>query len=581
MKKGCIVKHPFFASICSLFIVDIHPNYLHLPPKTAGLMKKLFSVTCLFSTIFCLAILLSASSPGSGSEDNIKNLISKAEEMLKIDPSKAIYYSNMAIAEARKIENQSQLAKALSTLGEAYMNQGDFDMGFESMTNALENIPADRPDLSAYIFLRLSGCYTKLGDLETAFQYVDKAIDICKKADDQKNLAMCYNSQGLVYILVPDNKKAEESFKKALDINRRLGNKKVVAANLNNLCLYEGNTNEKIAMLREAIAINDSLGTVWSLGENYNNLGTQYFYSKDYLKGLAALDTAMMYARQINAKELISDNYRYASWIHEAMGNYSKAFISLKSLYEMEQNLSSKDEMRQIELNLIQKRLKAKEHEMIVQEQAFQIKSLRMQSFIAILIAIAGLLLLLYVIFHNRQQKRIQILEASKKLDEQEKELIALKLHQAEVEAQAVQQELDYNRQELTDFAFFVRSRNDLLANIQSMLKEGYKLSGAEMDAHLRSINAYISQFNARNSETEVLIDKVNARFIDKLSKLHPDLSKNEQRLASLLRIGLSTKEIASVIDSTPKTVNMARYRLRKHLNLETDESLTEYMKSI
>lgn len=544
-------------------------------------MKKLFSVTCLFSTIFCLAILLSASSPESGSEDNIKNLISKAEEMLKIDPSKAIYYSNMAIAEARKIENQSQLARALSTLGEAYMNQGDFDMGFESMTNALEYIPADRSDLSAYIFLRLSGCYTKLGDLETAFQYVDKAIDICKKADDQKNLAMCYNSQGLVYILVPDNKKAEESFKKALDINRRLGNKKVVAANLNNLCLYEGNTNEKIAMLREAIAINDSLGTVWSLGENYNNLGTQYFYSKDYLKGLAALDTAMMYAHQINAKELISDNYRYASWIHEAMGNYTKAFISLKNLYEMEQNLSSKDEMRQIELSLIQKRLKAKEHEMILQEQAFQIKSLRMQSFIAILIAIAGLLLLLYVTFHNRQQKRIQILEASKKLDEQEKELIALKLHQAEVEAQAVQQELDYNRQELTDFAFFVRSRNDLLANIQSMLKEGYKLSGAEMDAHLRSINAYISQFNAKNSETELLIDKVNAQFIDKLSKLHPDLSKNEQRLASLLRIGLSTKEIASVIDSTPKTVNMARYRLRKHLNLETDESLTEYMKSI
>lgn len=58
------------------------------------------------------------------------------------------------------------------------------------------------------------------------------------------------------------------------------------------------------------------------------------------------------------------------------------------------------------------------------------------------------------------------------------------------------------------------------------MLKEGYKLSGPEMDAHLRSINAYISQFNARNTETELLIDEVNARFIDKLSGLHPDLSK-------------------------------------------------------
>lgn len=538
-------------------------------------MKKLVETAFLWSTICCLLICLSASSQKNSSEDTITDLISKAEDMLKIDPSKAIYYSNVAITEAQKNGDKSLLAKAQSTLGEAYMNQGDFDMGFESMTNALENVPSDRPNQSAYIYVRLSGCYTKLGDLNAAFQYVDKAIDICKKANDRKSLAMCYNARGLVYILVPDNVKAEENFKAALDINRELGERKLVAVNLNNLCLYEGNTQEKIGMLREAIAINDSLGTVWSLGENYNNLGTQYFYAKEYKKGLAALDTAMIYARKINAKELITDNYRYASWIHEAMGDYSKAYKNLKDLYEMEQNLSAKDEMRQIELNLIQKRLKAKEHEMIVQEQAFQIKSLRMRSFITILIAIAVLLILLYVTFHGRQQKRIQMLEASRKLEEQEKELIALKLKQAEIATQTTQQELDYNRHELTNFAFFVRSRNDLLANIQSMLKEGYKLSGPEMDAHLRSINAYISQFNARNTETELLIDEVNARFIDKLSKLHPDLSKNEQRLASLLRIGLSTKEIASVIDSTPKTVNMARYRLRKHLNLETDESLT------
>ena len=281
-------------------------------------MKKLFETAFLWSTICCLAIGLSASSQKNDSEDTIDDLISKAEEMLKIDPSKAIYYSNVAIAEAQKKGDKRLLAKAQSTLGEAYMNQGDFDMGFESMTNALENVPSDRPNLSAYIYVRLSGCYTKLGDLDAAFQYVDKAIDICKEANDQKSLAMCYNARGLVYILVPDNGKAEENFKAALEINRELEERKLVAVNLNNLCLYEGDTNEKILMLREAIAINDSLGTVWSLGENYNNLGTQYFYAGEYKKGLAALDTAMVYARKINAKELITDNYRYASWIHEA-----------------------------------------------------------------------------------------------------------------------------------------------------------------------------------------------------------------------------------------------------------------------
>lgn len=514
-------------------------------------------------------------------EDKIDGLIGKAEEMLKADPSKAIYYANSAIAEAQKLEDKAFLSMAQATLAEAYMNQGDFVMGFEAITSAQENCPTENSRLSAYIYVRLSGAYSKLRDLKKAFEYVDKAAEIYKSVKDDKHLAGCYNARGLIYIIVPDNQKAEDSFKKALEINRRLGNRKMVAANLNNLCLFEGDTREKIAMLQEAIAINDSLGMGWSLGENYNNLGTQYFYAKEYDKALQALDSAKRYAERINAKELISDNFRYASWVYAAQKKYPEAYTNLLNLYETEQELLAKDEMRQIELNIIQKRMKAQEQEMLVKEQSFQIRNLRLWSYIAILIVIAVLLLLLYVIIHSRQQKRIQALEAAKKLDMREKELISLKLSQAENETRSTQAELDYNRQELTNFAFFVRSRNDLLANIQSMIKDGYKLSGQEMDVHLRSINSYISQFNAQNTETELLIDKVNARFIDELSRLHPDLSKNEQRLASLLRIGLSTKEIASVIDSTPKTVNMARYRLRKRLNLETDDSLTEYMKSI
>lgn len=543
--------------------------------------KRIFILLsgCLWAQLLSI---WTAFSQGSPPTLQIEEYIRKADELLKTDPSKAIYYSNAAIADARTLADRSLLAKAQATLGEAYMNQGDFDMGFEAITNALDNCPADAPLLQAYIYVRLSSSYTKLHDLDQAFEYVDKAAEIYKEAHDLPNLAGCYNARGLVYILVPDNKKAEENFKAALDINRELGAMKIVAANLNNLCLYESdNPQEKINWLYEAIAINDSLGAVWSLGENYNNLGTQYFYAKAYKKALAALDSAMQYAHRIQAKELISDNYRYASWVYAAQQDYPKAYENLLNLYNTEQELLAKDEMRQIELNIIQKRLHSKEQEMILQKQGFQIKNLQLRSFIAVLVTIAVLLLLFYVTIHFRQQKKIQRLEAAKMLDRQEKELIGLKLQQAENEARVSQQELDYNRQELTNFAFFVRSRNELLTRIQSMIKEGYKLTGSQMDAHLRNIYAYISQFNAKNTETEILIDKVNAQFIDKLSRLHPDLSKNEQRLASLLRIGLSTKEIASVIDSNPKTVNMARYRLRKRLNLETDESLSEYMKSI
>jgi len=512
---------------------------------------------------------------------HFQELLEKAEEMLKADPSKAIYYSNSAIVEAQKIENKSYITMAQATLGEAYMNQGDFNMGFEVLTNAMETCPPDCLQIQAHIFVHLSGAYMKLRDLNQAFTYVDKAADIYQTLNDSLNLARCYNSRGLVYIQVPDNIRAEENFKEALSINRKMNDIKAVASNLNNLCLYEGNTNEKINMLYEAISINQSLGKSWSLGENYNNLGTQYYYAHDYAKALAALDTAMDYSKQINAKELISDNYRYKSWVYEARNDYANAYKYLLLLYETEKELLTMNEMRQIELNIIQKRLRDKEQQMVMQEQAFQIKNLRLWIFITILIVVALVLILSYAAYHYRHKKKIQLLEASKQLASQEKELISLKLRQSENEAKATQQELEHNHKALTNLAFFMRSRNDLLSQIQEKIKAGYKLSSTETERYLKSINTYISQFNADDSETELLIDEINGQFIQRLSGLHPNLSKNEQRLASLLRVGLSTKEIASIINSTPKTVNMARYRLRKHLNLETDDSLTEYMKQI
>ena len=542
---------------------------------------KFIHIIGIIALLLSTCLPLAAKNKAQYNIDELNELLYRAEEMLKADPSKAIYYSNSAIAKAQKANNKIYVTMAQAILGEAYMNQGDFNMGFEVLMNAIEICPADSLQIQAHILVHLSGAYITLKDLDTAFAHIDKAANIYKTLNDSLNLARCYNVRGLAYIQVPDNKLAEENFKEALIINRKMNNIKSVATNLNNLCLYEGNTAEKISMLTEAIGINKSLGNVWSLGENYNNLGTQYYYAHEYDKALSALDSAMDFSKQINAKELISDNFRYKSWVYEAKKEYRQAYSNFSQMYETEKELFTMNEMRQTELNIIQKRLHDKEQQMVMQEQAFQIRNLRLWIFIAILIGIALFLTLSYLIYHNRHQKRINLLKSSQQLKNQEKELIALKLKQKEHEAESTRLELEHNRKELTNLAFFISSRNDLLYQIQSKLREGYKLSGAEAERHIRSVNTFISQFNTQNTETELLIDEINGQFIQKLSGLHPNLSKNEQRLASLLRIGLSTKEIASIINSTPKTVNMARYRLRKHLNLETDDSLTKYMMEI
>ena len=101
---------------------------------------------------------------------------------------------------------------------------------------------------------------------------------------------------------------------------------------------------------------------------------------------------------------------------------------------------------------------------------------------------------------------------------------------------------------------------------------------------HLKKINSFIKQYqNGDKTNTSLLIniEDKNNEFLQKLITLHPKLTQGEKYLATLLRVNLSTKEVAMLTGTTPKTINMNRYRLRKSLNLSSEEDLTDYLQNI
>ena len=83
-----------------------------------------------------------------------------------------------------------------------------------------------------------------------------------------------------------------------------------------------------------------------------------------------------------------------------------------------------------------------------------------------------------------------------------------------------------------------------------------------------------ISDFYAR---TEILHRDFNTR----LKEAFPDLTESERKLANLLRQGFSSKYIASLMNITPKSVEISRYRLRNKLGLKRSDNLVQYIKSI
>ncbi len=542
--------------------------------------------TSLNIRIALLLVLASGLLPCMATNEPLKadSLIQRAEAVVYTNPKQSVYFSQKALEYLPNVTYHAKKAEALLANGIAYKFLGDFDLAIKALYDALHSCPLEEYKLLADIQMQMANVYCRLKDYQKAFEINDKATNLCKVHQDSTRLAVAYNNRGIIHYNLNEFTTAEQFFRNALQINRRIGNIKAVAANLNNLCLYEGNTEEKLVFIQEAIVINKNFNATWALAENYNNMGKQYFFGKQYEKALEALGKARVAAAEINGKELICDNYEYYSWVYAAMKRYDQAYASLLQLYQMSQELQNDKKLRSVEQELANKKLMQQQKETELKESAFEIELLRRNIMVLSVILIFAIAIAIFLPRWYKRRKDMQLMRTRFQLEQSERELAELKVKQQEQDLLTIQGELDSTKQEVTGFAMFLRSRNELLELIREQIKEGYRMDASQISTHLKKVNAFISQHQNGTEDTNALlmsIEQKNTDFLRRLLEKHPGLTQGERYLATLLRINLSTKEISLLTGTIPKTINMSRYRLRKSLDLPSEEDLTEYLQQI
>ena len=70
--------------------------------------------------------------------------------------------------------------------------------------------------------------------------------------------------------------------------------------------------------------------------------------------------------------------------------------------------------------------------------------------------------------------------------------------------------------------------------------------------------------------------EEVHKDFNSNVKSKYPEVTSNELRLMALLKMNLSSKEIANILNISQEGIKKARYRLRKKLNIQTEDSLQE-----
>lgn len=535
-----------------------------------------------------LFLLLSNVTKGDTTEgatiEDAKEWISKSRDLTYTNPEQAVYLASRAINLVTDEKHNNLKAEAMYAYALAERLLGNFDSSIKTLTETLALVGASNHSLRGHILSLMGVVYSSLTDYNKAIELNEKATSIFKSINDSISLALCYNNRGVIHYSLNEFSIADQFLMQALSINRSLKNLKGIASNLNNLCLYDGNPDEKISFINEAIVINKNINSKWSLGENYNNLGKQYFYAGRYNDALQALKTANDFAFEVSAKELICDNFEYSSWVYAALGKYKEAYESVTQLHILNRELQSSNKLRTLEIEISNKRLQEQQRTGQLQEQNYRIELLKRNVVMLLVLIVLMIVTALFISKWYKHKKNMQLMETQFKLEQIEHEVAEQRVIQQELELSSMQNVLANKRREVTSFAVYLNSRNSMLDRIREMIKEGYKMGEEELRQHLKRINTYIAQSQSVDQSDGLLLSSLQDKdqeFQQGLAELHPNLTPGEKQLATLLRVGLSTKEIAVITGSSPKTINMNRYRLRKSLSLNSEESLISYLQSV
>jgi AraC family chitin signaling transcriptional activator len=144
-----------------------------------------------------------------------------------------------------------------------------------------------------------------------------------------------------------------------------------------------------------------------------------------------------------------------------------------------------------------------------------------------------------------------------------------------QVKNENLQLDIENKNRELGMATMNLVKRNELLNNIKEELSKG-----ASIDESKNVIMLINSSLNNTSDWKlfEEAFNNVDKDFMKKVKALHPSITPNDLRLCAYLRLNLSSKEIAPLLNISHKSVEVKRYRLRKKMGLDHDQSLSNYI---
>ena len=200
---------------------------------------------------------------------------------------------------------------------------------------------------------------------------------------------------------------------------------------------------------------------------------------------------------------------------------------------------------------------------------------------LSFLIAIAAFVL---IRLENRRLERKKAIA----LQQKNEEVNQMKVEIDKLEKDKMELDLRHKSQEIANLVLNVSRKNEILSELKTdVLRVANRMGIDTASQNKRNLMLIGNKIDTNIEADDMLkrfeeqFDLVNNNFMQKLQQRHPDVTPNERLACAYLKMGLASKEMASLLNISVRGVESIRFRLRKKFGLDNGMSLTEYLNNI
>ncbi|MFC2100521.1 tetratricopeptide repeat protein [Bacteroidota bacterium] len=532
--------------------------------------------------ILIVSILIMINPISVSSQSDIDSLLQELEKKYETDLlyhiaqyyfpdslEKSSYYAYKALEEARSNDNIDAELKTLILHGHIASIRFESSKALEFYIEALENSGKTEDfGILTKINYSIGRVYSSWDKFNKAIPFLIKGLIYAKKDSSYSDHAIINNQLAECYLYLGKPDSAEYCLTNAYNYFINSGDTIKAAGVLVNYAtlLHELESyNEAITFelkalelfshitsTREGDFLESKVSLMVNIGYTYRELG-------DYNKAQEYSQAGLQLALEHHMLEWQMLSYENISLIYGKLEQFDKAFEYHQKFSQIKDSVFTKEKHKQI--SEIETKYNTKQNEQ-------RIQLLEKESHLQKILIFAGSMLTLTVLI-------ILILLRSRYI-------LKLKVHQKEKNELDLQ--MNQRNRELISASILLSEKIKILQSIKDLISKITLPDNDPQNKYLIDVNSYIWQSIHTSDNWEKIkkhFAEVHPNFMDNLLVQFPHLSQSELKHCTYIKLNLSTNEIAQLLNISNKSVQTARYRLKKKMNLIKEDDLVNIIMNL